>query len=157
MEDLVRRRQTQRAYNLAHKAEIQAWNQDYRLKNKTKIQAQSHAYYLKHKEKLDFLNRKWASEHPESVKKYTLKYFHNITSEQYWEMFLSQGGVCKICGRPSVKTLHVDHDHRTGEIRGLLCSQCNSLLGFCDDSVVRLQKAIKYLLNSQEINDGKID
>jgi hypothetical protein len=46
-------------------------------------------------------------------------------------MFEAQGGVCAICGeaRPEARTLHVDHDHATGAIRGLLCFRCNNALG----------------------------
>jgi hypothetical protein len=41
--------------------------------------------------------------------------------------------------------LHVDHDHKTGLIRGLLCTQCNPGIGYFQDSIERLQLAIKYL------------
>lgn len=62
-------------------------------------------------------------------------------------MFVGQGGVCKICLRPPApdRRLSVDHDHRTGAIRGLLCQQCNTLLGQVDDSQELLYRAITYL------------
>lgn len=51
---------------------------------------------------------------------------YGISSEEYEEMFKSQGGVCAVCGKPPIKTrLAVDHDHVTKKIRGLLCSRCN--------------------------------
>lgn len=55
----------------------------------------------------------------------------------------SQMGLCAICKRP--KKLNVDHDHKTGEIRGLLCSRCNLGLASFGDSIEGLEKAIDYL------------
>jgi len=52
-------------------------------------------------------------------------------------------GTCEICGTETVVT--VDHDHRTGDIRGKLCRRCNSGLGFFRDSPERLRRAIEYL------------
>jgi Recombination endonuclease VII len=58
-----------------------------------------------------------------------------ITQADYEELLARQGGGCGICGRkPGKVSLHVDHDHATGEIRGLLCVGCNNALGqFRDD------------------------
>ena len=52
-----------------------------------------------------------------------------VTDDEYEGMLAEQGGVCAICGNPpKVKRLHVDHDHATGVIRGLLCHRCNRAL-----------------------------
>lgn len=71
-----------------------------------------------------------------------------IPVTQYDEMLGSQSGVCAICGKPQAgkrSRLHVDHDHSTGKVRGLLCNTCNAGLGsFRDDSGL-LHAAIKYL------------
>lgn len=56
----------------------------------------------------------------------------------------AQGGVCAICGRQG-HPLHVDHDHETGDVRGLLCGRCNSALGLLGDSIEQAQKAVDYL------------
>lgn len=63
-----------------------------------------------------------------------------ITEDQYAEL-CSQG--CAICG--SLKNLHIDHDHETGLFRGILCSRCNNGLGFFDDNIEGLEKALAYL------------
>lgn len=62
-------------------------------------------------------------------------------------MFAHQGGVCAICGRPPKNTpLNVDHDHKTGLVRGLLCWHCNSrVIGAARDEPSVLRKAAKYL------------
>ncbi len=57
-----------------------------------------------------------------------------------------QGGGCAICSQmPDGKRLSVDHDHRTGLFRGLLCDRCNTLLGKADDNALVLRAAIDYL------------
>ena len=49
-----------------------------------------------------------------------------VTDEDYARMLDAQGGGCAICGNPPrSRRLHVDHDHRTGKVRGLLCFRCN--------------------------------
>ena len=77
-----------------------------------------------------------------------------ISPSQYEEMYARQGGRCLICHLHSddnmkrldnVKRLAVDHDHKTGEVRGLLCSLCNASLGGFKDDVTILQSAIEYL------------
>lgn len=74
---------------------------------------------------------------------------YGITEEQYEELKLAQGGKCAIClKKPRTRSLAVDHDHKTGSIRGLLCSRCNhGLLGHAYDSIEMLERAIGYLKN----------
>lgn len=66
---------------------------------------------------------------------------------EYQQRLTAQNGVCGICREIPFKPFHVDHDHKTGEIRGLLCSPCNTGLGFFRDDVGRLLRAIEYLSN----------
>jgi len=63
----------------------------------------------------------------------------------YCELWKKQKGCCAICGVKSERQLLVDHDHKTGKIRGLLCRDCNVGLGYFRDSKESLKKAIKYL------------
>ncbi|MFD1044363.1 endonuclease VII domain-containing protein [Kibdelosporangium lantanae] len=73
---------------------------------------------------------------------------YGITAGQYDELYALQGGVCAICRRATGrgKRLAVDHDHATGEVRGLLCKPCNrDVLGHLRDDVTALQRAITYL------------
>lgn len=69
----------------------------------------------------------------------------------YEELVAMQGGEnCLICGTPrGVRRLSVDHDHDTDEIRGLICHNCNHLLGLAQDSIAVLQRAIDYLLRTE--------
>lgn len=72
---------------------------------------------------------------------------YGITEEEYKKIKKLQGGVCKICEMECIfgKELSVDHCHKTGKIRGLLCRKCNIGLGYFDDDTKKLSKAMKYL------------
>jgi hypothetical protein len=76
-----------------------------------------------------------------------LKRTYGLTLAEYEEMLAQQEGGCAICGRkPSASiALHVDHDHATGQIRGLLCFRCNNSLGDLDDDPELLWAALKYV------------
>jgi hypothetical protein len=87
-----------------------------------------------------------------SNRKSHLKRKYALTIEQYDQMLAKQGGGCAICGRPPRPdiSLHVDHDHETGRIRGLLCFRCNNALGdFLDDESL-LREAAGYLARAEE-------
>ncbi|QFP95542.1 endonuclease VII [Mycobacterium phage GaugeLDP] len=75
---------------------------------------------------------------------------YDITAEEYWAIYEFQGGRCYICQRANGKhkRLSVDHDHKTGIIRGLLCTMCNKYtLGWARDCIEFFMRAIEYLKN----------
>lgn len=79
---------------------------------------------------------------------YMLQREYGISLLDFNIMLEEQEGKCKICGTisPGQKgVFHVDHNHNTGEIRGLLCHACNTGLGLLQDSEEVLYKAIQYL------------
>lgn len=77
---------------------------------------------------------------------------YKMTYDDFLAMAEAQGGLCAICGeQPSsgqtkrCRGLYIDHDHATGKVRGLLCTNCNNGIGHFKDSIARLLKAIDYL------------
>jgi hypothetical protein len=74
---------------------------------------------------------------------------YNITPEMYQKMILIQNNCCAICNCSFVgmkpRRIHIDHDHKTGKIRGILCQKCNHIIGNALDNVLILKKTIKYL------------
>lgn len=72
---------------------------------------------------------------------------YGITLAQYNKVLKFQDGVCAICERPPGRTrLSVDHCHRTGLLRGLLCNRCNRAIAHFQDDASRLEKAALYLV-----------
>ena len=68
---------------------------------------------------------------------------YQVTTEEYHELNFIQTGQCAICR--NFCSLNIDHDHSTGEVRGLLCTPCNTALGMLRDDPKNLQRAIEYL------------
>ena len=84
---------------------------------------------------------------PRNRRNNNLWYRYGITEEDYDNLFSMQGGVCYICTNPPGKhRLSVDHDHKSGRIRGLLCHNCNHALGKFKDNISLLLRAVKYLI-----------
>jgi len=96
---------------------------------------------------------RWKAENPEAHREHRRKERNRhllrkfgITLDQYESMLQSQGGKCAICGKPPKKMgLHVDHNHRTGKVRQLLCWSCNYILGYWHEEPARFRKAAEYL------------
>jgi len=81
----------------------------------------------------------------EYIKFWCIKNRYNLTSEQYYKLFKIQNNKCLICKKKT--KLVIDHDHKTGKFRGLLCRECNLGIGLLKDNVTILKMAIKYLEN----------
>ncbi len=78
---------------------------------------------------------------------------YNISTIEYAELLASQNDSCALCGKHSSnhrRRLSVDHDHKTGRVRGLLCDKCNKGIGCLGDSLEGLERAIKYLRSSND-------
>ena len=91
--------------------------------------------------------REYYSNNPELSRERRLKQNYNLTSEKWLEIWKFQGKKCAICEKSFNGTSDacIDHNHQTGEIRGLLCRQCNAALGLFKDDLETLNNAIKYL------------
>lgn len=85
------------------------------------------------------------------------KQAYGITTADFKERLLAQNGVCAVCLKPEtvkragrIRALAVDHDHKTGEIRGLLCNRCNRALGNVQDDPRLLRQMVSYLEPSSQ-------
>ena len=100
-------------------------------------------------------NKQWRRKNKERIKYLSRKQIlkgYGLTPDQYDILLESQNGVCAICGKPETRVLKgklcelaVDHDHKTGRVRGLLCVRCNLGIGSFGDSSELTQKAVEYL------------
>lgn len=81
-------------------------------------------------------------------RKYRLKHVYGLSLEDYDNMYERQAARCQGCNNPIDKygkSTHVDHNHKTGIVRGLLCHSCNSSLGYSKEDEHRLRGLIHYL------------
>jgi len=106
-------------------------------------------------QKGDGHSQKWRKQHPDKSRQYQLKRQYNITPADYDALLAKQGGVCRICGsdqpgRPGHKYFSVDHAHDSKKVRGLLCHNCNLVLGHARDRIEILESAIVYLKENHD-------
>lgn len=161
-----------------NKEEKKEYDRKYRIKNREKRLAQERKWYEENKELISEKRKLERKNNPSLLKQqyqknkeyYKLYNFNNkeqnkdtafkrdykISLADYNEMLKEQDDCCKICKRHKSefkKALAVDHDHNTGKVRGLLCDVHNRGLGYFQDNIKTLQKAIEYLkLNSNDTN-----
>lgn len=126
--------------------------------------AQQHERYLADPARAKARVKQWQQENADRVNAYWrerrrepqvkrrerdayLKRKFGISLAEYDAILAEQGGVCAVCSRPPTCgiSLHVDHDHDTGRIRGLLCFRCNNALGDLEDDPALLRAAARYL------------
>ncbi|KKN10331.1 hypothetical protein LCGC14_1037690 [marine sediment metagenome] len=108
-------------------------------------------YYGKNnKEKRNERGRKWRKNNPELAKYYDkkgrYKKLYGLTLEQVAKLKNINDNACWICNKKG--RLFIDHCHKTGKIRGILCPICNTYLGRIKDDINIIEKLKKYLLNN---------
>jgi hypothetical protein len=110
----------------------------------------SYWYKNNKRRKLD-TDKMWRDKNPNKVHGIKLRQYYKIEFEDYDRLNKEQGGICKICNQTcsSGRKLSVDHCHKTGKIRGLLCTRCNKGLGSFKDNINLLNSAIIYLEKSK--------
>lgn len=138
-------------------------SREWKLRNPDKVKAASRRSRLRRLDKVRAYQRGWAERNKDKIREansarykklkstyrdYLLKKTFGITLERYNEMLLAQNNSCAICsGGPdaSGKTFAVDHCHKTGKIRSLLCRGCNVGIGNLRDDPDLLEKAARYI------------
>lgn len=158
------RSEYQAEYYKQNKEKRIAQNKAWYEKNKEQINARKRKNYQVNREEKLVKNREWRKNNPEydkqwreknreQVRNSKLKYNYGENAPEIVKILLKeQNGVCALCGLSETRTrngkvlpLHVDHDHITGKIRGLLCSNCNRGLGFLKDDIKIFLKIPGYL------------
>ena len=121
--------------------------------NPEKVKRYKKQDYQKHSKRIKKQLEKWRKDNPEKIKqvarKASIKRNHGLSYEDWLQLWENQDGKCAICGKFFItpSNAYVDHDHKTDEIRGLLCNKCNWGLGMYDDDPELLMSAIRYLKN----------
>ena len=147
------------------------YDREYYNKHTDRIKAYRREQYKKNPNHFKDIQNKWKVAHPEKVSEFQRNWYrkncygkslhmptqkvlqkHGLSLEEYGQLWIEQEGVCGICRckyiptKPKIREcLHIDHDHLTGKIRGLLCPSCNIGLGAFKDNPTYLKSAIQYL------------
>lgn len=144
--------------NVKHKRKQHEWYKN----NREHVKEKSRKWAKNNKERTLENARNWARNNPEKRKlisiRHKLKKIYKITLDQYLDLEQLQAGLCAICQQPEANTtaktklgsLAVDHNHKTGKVRGLLCKGCNMALGNMKESPERLRAAAIYLETHNE-------
>lgn len=119
------------------------------INNKDREKALRKAWYDKNKEKVCARLKKNRQEnlHEERLRSRLRR--RGMTLKEYQQKMVDQNNCCEIChsefGADAYKNSYIDHNHQTGQFRGLLCSQCNTSLGLLKEDESRFEKCIAYL------------
>lgn len=130
--------------------ERKEYNKNYYINNKKKILEKNRIWNTQHRDIVNKCVSNWSKSNPElrekNTRKYHLRTKYKITTEDYDKLLLLQNNSCAICLRENKeKYLSIDHCHKTGVIRGLLCRNCNLALGYLNDDIELFNNAINYL------------
>jgi RNA polymerase-binding transcription factor DksA len=157
------RKEYQKKHNKEYK-KTEKWKtyfKKYRKKNIEKFRERLNDWKKNNPEKVKEYRKKYRDS--EKGKEYVKKYknsdvytkwkkkkrllAYGITENELENMKQKQKDKCAICGKPISENFVIDHDHKTGKVRGLLCISCNTGLGHLKDNKVAMLKAIDYLDN----------
>jgi len=155
-------RSKDRVYRLAHRPEISEQEKAYRLAHRPEKRAKDRARYLANRERLlayqkayRIVNKKMISAkkkvrhaaHKEEIRNRRLNKLYGLTQAEFDTLLEKQGGRCAICKTDefNAKGPVVDHDHFSGQTRGILCNNCNSGIGYFRDLTYVMEAAIEYL------------
>jgi len=133
-----------------------------RIYRRDEMLAASRRYREKNRKRLDANHARFRERNPGYHRIRQVARLYGLTAEQYLAAIQAQGGLCEICGEPQVPdrhgkraTLVTDHDHKTGRIRGFLCSGCNKALGGFKDNPRTMRAAADYIeRTSAQVADG---
>ncbi len=139
-----------RDYYVDHKEEIAKRKSKRWQEHREEHKKYRRTYYLAHKKELAEKQKIYRQKHKREIAEYkrkrTLLRRYNLTLEQVDELLIKQDHRCAICKKPLTEAQRtIDHDHRTGEARGILCMPCNSGLGMFKEDQTVMAEAIQYL------------
>lgn len=161
--DKEKANESRRRYYRNHREEELQKSKDWVKNNREKVNARARKWYHKNKDKAEFYRKKHAYKYVINRRNAALKRnYGNDILEISDRLFEERGGRCPICGRHQSelkKSLCVDHNHKTNQVRGRLCDKCNKALGLFEVDeygIDLLCSAISYLKNSDELCKDKV-
>lgn len=107
-------------------------------------------YVLKNREQINANKREWAKKNREKIQNTDRKRRYGVTKSVYKQTLVEQNNNCTICIKKldlnKPRAVHTDHNHATGKFRGILCHNCNHILGHAKENIEILKLAIEYII-----------
>ena len=151
-------REERAAYNATHQEEERIRSRDYYIVHREEKATYSKAFRIAHREELAARQKTYRAAHQEEILAYRKEqgnhskiqrrqHIHGLSQVAFNALLESQGRVCVICKKATWngRGPFVDHDHTTGKVRGLLCSNCNAAIGLLHDNAERARAIANYL------------
>ena len=138
----------QQQYREKNREQLSLYQREYRQQNKKKISVLKKQYYQQNRETLLKKSKQYQSTRKEHNKDYRLKRCFGISLEEYNRKLQLQEFQCAICHIHQDEltlSLSVDHNHKTNQIRGLLCNNCNTAIGRLKENPEYFKNAVEYL------------
>jgi hypothetical protein len=132
---------------------------DWYAKNRERSIAYVKRWQQENKERVNAFRRARNATRRQEIREGHLKRTFGLTLAEYAAILEAQGCGCAICGDvpEEGKSLHVDHDHDTRRIHGLLCFRCNGGLGQFSDDIDRLATAMAYIGKSDQLTEAIVE
>lgn len=113
-------------------------------------------YYKENRETLLKNSKKWREANKHKIKNKYLKYQYGITTEQYDQILDDQNCCCKLCGSSPIKYPVVEHCHKTGRIRGIVCQKCNMAIAAVENNQHLLNKILEYIETDETTKNSSV-
>lgn len=150
------------AWNRRNAERVKRTTSSWRKDNAKEIKEYNKTYKKLNKDRVLQRAAEWKRENPDRIRaintKGKIKARYGLLVEEYEDILEFQDGACAICHTKDPGyhgRLHIDHCHKTGDIRGLLCSRCNTGLGMFMDDPQKLLAAITYLSQHKAATEAK--
>jgi len=127
------------------------YNKEWRTKNSEILKEKKKQYYIDNYDNRKIYSKEYYKKNKKKINEQFRKYKilqYGLSIDEHTALLNNQNMCCAICGinENELKTsLHIDHDHKTSKIRGLLCMKCNRAIGYFNDDINLLKNAIEYL------------
>jgi hypothetical protein len=136
-------------YYLKHKDEEFKSHTKYYIKHKKKLLKKWKEYYLNNKIKIDKYRKKYNNEHTNDRINYKLIHNYGITLNEKQNILKQQNYKCLVCNKNlkniNTRYIHIDHNHKTKKIRGILCQTCNLALGLLKENPAIIYRLFQYV------------
>lgn len=145
-------------YYIDHRKEKAEYSHNRYVANREKLLAYANEYGAKNRERIKKYKKEYHKLHPEVIRNWDLKKKYGMDLEKFNELLITQKGLCALCGKEMGEGKMIgkrngntnngpvlDHNHKTGAVRGIIHRSCNHLLGNARDDTDILKRAIEYL------------